>query len=491
MNRWTHSLLAVCLLAACQRHLEGPAPASEAFDLVLAGGRVMNPESGLDRRLSVGIRSGRIAVLSSEPLVGGRETLDVSGLVVAPGFIDLHSHGQDPFGASLQAQDGVTTQLEQEIGVLPVARWYASREGHAPINFGAAVGHKPARVALMHPSYDEETSPPLPENADFARRAATEDEMTRLAAMLEEGLREGALGIGFHVAYTPGASDEEIERMFRVAGARKAPVFIHLRGHGAAFVLAAIAMAERAGVPLHVVHITSSAPNDVRQALEAIAAARARGQDVTTEAYPYTAGQTRLESPIFDDGWRERRGLDYGDIQWVATGERLTKASFDAYRKQGGGPVMLHYIPQEAADFAIAAPGVMIASDTVRYEQGKGHPRGSGTFARVLGRYVREKRALGLMEALAKMTIMPARRLEGICPAMRRKGRIAVGADADITVFDPDRLIDRSTYENGAVPSAGIPHVLVGGTFVVRNGTLVEGAYPGRPVRATIQSNGR
>lgn len=144
---------------------------------------------------------------------------------------------------------------------------------------------------------------------------------------------------------------------------------------------------------------------------------------------------------------------------------------------------MLHYIPQEAADFAVAAPGVIIASDAARYERGKGHPRGSGTFARVLGHYVREKRALGLMEALAKMTILPARRLEGICPAMRKKGRLAIGADADITVFDPDRVIDRSTYEHGAVPSGGIPHVLVGGTFVVRNGVPVEGAFPGRPLR--------
>jgi dihydroorotase len=323
-----------------------------------------------------------------------------------------------------------------------------------------------------------------PEAADFARRAATDDELKRLADMLDGGLREGGLGIGFHVAYTPAATDAELERMFRVAASRRAPVFIHIRSHGREHIQKTIELAAAAKASLHIVHLGSSAPNDTKEALATITAARERGMDVTTEVYPYTAGSTRLESPIFDEGWRERRGLDYGNIQWLATGERLTRETFDAYRRTGGGGVLLHYIPQSAVDFAVAAPGVMIASDAVAYENGKGHPRSAGTFARVLGHHVREQKALGLMDALAKMTILPARRLESVAPALRRKGRLSVAADADITVFDPARVAARATYEDSAVPSAGIPYVLVNGAFVVRQGAIVEGVNPGRAIRA-------
>ena len=212
--------------------------------------------------------------------------------------------------------------------------------------------------------------------------------------------------------------------------------------------------------------------------------ARSRGVNVTTEVYPYGAGFTNLASVIFDDGWQQRMKIDHGDLQWLATGERLTAESFARYRRQGGGPVIHHSIPEATVDLAVAAPGVIIASDAGDYEEdGRGHPRSAGTFARVLGRHVREKQALTLMQALAKMTILPARRLEGASPAMKTKGRIAIGADADITVFDPARVIDRATYDHAALPSEGIPYVLVNGTLVVRGGTLVPAAFPGRGIR--------
>jgi N-acyl-D-aspartate/D-glutamate deacylase len=216
--------------------------------------------------------------------------------------------------------------------------------------------------------------------------------------------------------------------------------------------------------------------------------ARAAGQDVTTEVYPYTAASTMIESALFNPGWQSNLKIDYADLGWAATGERLTRESFEKYRKQGGW-VIIYMMKDENVQRAIAHPGVMIASDGVPFVDGKGHPRGAGTFARVLGLYVRERKALSLMDALAKMTIMPARRLEAVAPAMGAKGRIEVGADADLTVFDPATVVDRATFTEPTQPSAGISHVIVGGTFVVKDGELVKGAMPGKPIRTTADSS--
>ncbi len=214
---------------------------------------------------------------------------------------------------------------------------------------------------------------------------------------------------------------------------------------------------------------------------EMILDARKKGLDVTTEAYPYTAAMTGLETAIFDEGWQQKLGIGYNALQWVATGERLTAESFAKYRKQGG-MVVIHSIPESATDLAIRHPQVMIASDGI-LTSGKGHPRGAGTFARVLGRYVREQKAVSLMEAIRKMSLMPSERLAATVPAMKAKGRIRAGADADLVLFDPSRVIDKATFENPAQYSEGFVHVLVGGDFVVRTGKLVEGARPGKEIR--------
>jgi dihydroorotase len=242
-------------------------------------------------------------------------------------------------------------------------------------------------------------------------------------------------------------------------------------------------MCANTGASLHVVHVNSSGNRIAADYISRIEEARAQGLDVTTEAYPYAAGSTHIESALFDDGWLERTGSAYENLQWVATGERLTAESFARYRKQGGA-VIHHMMDPLIVRAALAHPGVMVGSDGMPMGAGGEHPRSAGTHARVLGRYVREDGALTLMDALAKMTLLPARRLEAFVPDMRRKGRLRAGGDADITVFDPATVLDRATYENSHQPSAGIPHVLVEGTFVVRDGELVAGALPGRALRA-------
>lgn len=472
--------LAACLLAVC--------PRAPALDLVLAGGRVMDPATGLDAIRHIGISGGKIAAISASPLTGDT-MVDVTGHVVAPGFIDIHAHGQTTGDLEIKARDGVTTALEMEVGVYPVARWYQAMEGKSPLNYGATVSHLTARFSIFHPETQAMHWPTnrariahLGATPAGANKAASPAQVEALGEAIRRGLGEGALGVGFGINYAPGAEPAEIEAMFRVAAAGKVPVFVHTRAFGIGAIREAIAAAQETGVALHIVHIGSSAIGDLPEALTLIDASRAAGMDITTEVYPYTAASTMIESAMFNPGWQANLKIDFGDLAWAATGERLTEESFQRYRKQGGW-VILYMMKDGNVERAIAHPGVIIASDGVPFIDGTGHPRGAGTFARVLGHYSRDRKLLALMDALAKMTILPARRLEGHVPAMKAKGRIAIGADADITVFDPATVLDRATFEAPTTPSAGIPHVLVNGIFVVRDGQLVKGALPGRAVR--------
>jgi cytosine/adenosine deaminase-related metal-dependent hydrolase len=449
---------------------------AQQYDIVLTNGRVMDPESGLDAVRNVGIRAGRISAVDASPLQG-RTVVDVKGLVVAPGFIDLHVHSHSAEAYAYKARDGVTTALELEIGVWPVAPWYAERQGKSLINFGASSGHVPATMKVMG-----DTGKFLPMDA-AVNRAATPDEVRSIREHVKQGLDDGALAIGFGINYLPNCSREEILDLFQLAADRKVACFVHVR-HGGPVepnveeaVQEVIADAASTGASLHVVHITSVGLRQTPTLLRMIRGSRAHGLDVTTEAYPYTAGMTDLSSAIFNEGWQQHQGgITFKDLQWAATGERLTPETFAKYRKQGG-MVAIHSIPEEIARLAMADPMVMIASDSI-IENGKGHPRAAGTYARVLGRYVREQHVLTLMDAIRKMTLMPAQRIN-----QTNKGRIKVGADADITVFDRERVIDRATFENPAQYSEGIPDVLVNGVFVVKDGKLQTGAAPGRPVR--------
>ena len=445
----------------------------------------MDPESGLDAIRNVGITAGKIRALSTDPLKG-KSTLDAKGLVVAPGFIDLHEHGQAPRNYQFQAHDGVTTSLELEVGTDDVDAWYTARENKSLINYGVSVGHIPVRMNVMHDPGNF-----LP-TGDAAHREATPQELAEINAGIRKGLQRGALAVGMGINYTAAATHDEIVELFRIAAAQNAPVHVHLRHAGLkepttglVGIEEVIAAAASTGAPLHVVHITSMGLKNTPQLIAMVKGAQSRGLDVTTECYPYIAGSTRLESAIFDPGWQERQGITFKDLQWSATGERLTAETFDKFRKQGGS-VVIFSIPEEAARAAVADPMVMIASDGIPGVDPKVHPRGQGTFSRVLGHYVREEKALDLMTALRKMTLMPAQRLQNRAPAFKDKGRIRVGADADITVFDPQRIIDKATFEEPLQYSDGIHFVLVNGTPVLTNGQLVDSVFPGRPARAPI-----
>ena len=477
LRPWPSSLFLLFALAVGLAACSGVR--TQEYDLVIRGGRVMDPESELDAIRNVGISEGKIHAVTTREL-RGKTTIDAEGLIVAPGFIDLHSHGQTPENYRFQAADGVTSVLELEVGAADIDSWYAERDAKALIHYGVSIGHIPVRIQVMG---DPGTFLP---SGDAAHRSATEAEIEEIKQGIRRGLERGATAVGFGVAYTPAATYWEILEMFRIVAESGASAHVHVREgeRGIRGVEEVISASAVTGASVHVVHIQSSGQDNTPRLLEMIAGARSRGIDITTECYPYTAGMTLLESAIFDEGWRDKMGLDYPDLQWIATGERLTAKTFAEYRRIGG-LVVLHTNPEEIVEGAVASPLTMIASDGL-LENGKGHPRTSGTYSRVLGRYVRERGKLPLMDALRKMTLMPAQRLERRVPMMRNKGRIRVGADADLTLFDPERILDRSTYENPAVTSEGIQFVLVGGVPVVKDGQLPDDLLPGKPIRAPI-----
>jgi len=475
-------LLGVLLLVISVSNSVGVSSAQEVYDIVILNGRVLDPESRTDSIRNLGITDGSIKTITSTNLTG-RQVIDARGLVVAPGFIDLHQHGQDEENYRFKAMDGVTSALELEVGTGDIDRWYSQRAGKSLINFGVSVGHLAARMMAMN---EPVTFVPT---GEAARRAATDAEIVRMKETLESGLKRGAVGVGLGIQYTPQASHWEILEMFRVAKRYDASVHVHMRNGGvlepASSVQAleeVIAAAAITGASLHVVHIASTGTGNTLKLLEMIGEAKARNIDVTTECYPYLAGMTDIKSAIFNEGWREAFGIDYKDLQWAATGERLTAESFERYRKTGG-MVAIFSMTEEIVSAAVKSPLTMIASDGI-LENGKGHPRTAGTYSRVLGQYVRELGALTLMEAINKMTLMPAQRLEKRVPSMKNKGRIKVGADADLTIFDPKTINDRATYQQPAQYSEGMRFVIVDGVMVVKDGTPQPGVHPGRPIRA-------
>jgi N-acyl-D-aspartate/D-glutamate deacylase len=323
----------------------------------------------------------------------------------------------------------------------------------------------------------------LPQSGAATDRAATPEQIEAIRQRLRAELDAGGLAIGMGIQYTPGATRLEVIDMFRLAAERRLPVYTHLRSAGRVepgsaieAVSEVIGAAAITGASLHIVHINSTCLRDSLECLTMVEGARARGLDVTTEAYPYIAGMTGINSAVFNPGWREKLGIDYGDLVLPDTGEHLTKERFEELHNSSTTRwVLIFANTQEIVDKVIPHPLVMIASDGA-----EGHPRNAGTYSRVLAQYVREKSTITLMDALRKMSFMPAEMLQRSTPEARHKGRLQEGADADIVVFDANTITDRSTFEKPMEPSVGVRYLMVEGTVVVDEGKLVPDVFPGR-----------
>ena len=452
------------------------------YDVVIANGRVIDPETKLDAIRFVGIRGGKILAVSNSRLKG-KKTIDATGLVVAPGFIDPISHGQNLENDQVQIFDGVTTKLQLEGGVRDQTTWYKEQAGNRICNYGAGVGHPTIRREVMGNDHDAELSP------------STQTQIDRMSNLIHEQLQAGAMAVGFGFEYVPGTTRLEAQRMFNVASYNQASCHMHMR-YGTYLeeqsvftaIEEVVALSIMTGAPLHIVHVPSMALGQTADALNMINQAQAAfgaNKDykfLTCDFYPYTAFGTGISSEVFAEGWQQRFGIDYKDLEWTKTHERLTQDTFEKYRKDGG-MVIAHAIPETAVRAAVQNKGSMVGSDG-GLENGVGHPRSAGTFSRVLGHYSRDEKLITLPDAIRKMTLMPANRMRHKCNSFSKKGRIQVGCDADIVVFDPKTIIDRATFDQPALTSIGMHHVFVNGVQVINNGKLSD-KKPGVGLRGT------
>lgn len=451
-----------------------PPPSSAVFDIAIVGGRVMDPASGYDAVANVGVLGDRIALITTDPIVG-KTTVDATDLVVAPGFIDVLSYEPNPYGVWYKIGDGVTTNLGMHGIKTPVdaTDFFAGYRGRntPPVNFGGAFSDQWYRDSIG------------------VRSTPTASQLSRLRDELDRQLDAGWIGLAIDPEYAPWIGFDEYVGLGKVAEAAQMPLFTHIRfsspGPSGKSSLDAIdevlRVARETGVSLHVDHIPSMATHVMPEAMDRIETARREGLDITGCFYPYTFWGTYLGSARFDGDWRSRFRIDYGDLQVAGTSERLTAATFARYKAQNK-LVVAYAIPQADVDAAASASWTMVGSDSIPESSNNNHPRGAGCFARLLGPYVRDLGVLTLQDALAKCTIIPARRLDRRVPVLARKGRLQMDADADITVFDPTTIADASTVERPAEFSRGVQYVFVNGSLTKDPSGVKRDVRAGRPI---------
>ena len=475
-------------LAACSQDSE--------YDLVIANGRVIDPETQLDAIRHLGIRDGSISQISQQPLRGNK-TIDASGLVVAPGFIDIHSHTPTLLGQQVNLLDGITTQLELEAGSFPVSFYGEHFRDGAQINYGSSVGHWAVRTKVIEGvdmPYIFAGDKILTMAGPTWMQAATAAQIEQMRLLLNQGLDGGGLGIGVLLDYmTEAVSEAELSMLFEVASEREVPLFVHVRrgytGDPAGLV-EVIDLALETGAPLFVCHITHNAMGGIGDWLAMIDEANQAGANITTETLSYAAGGTSISADVFRRrDWQAIFDISYQDVQWVATGEWLTKETWDKYAKeQPTGMVNHHYVKEDWVETALQWPGMMVSTDALPAIDTSipTNPNIAGTFSRLLGHYVREREVLSLSDALARSSLYQAQWMEQASPVFKNKGRIQRGADADIVIFDAQTIAANAVYGDPYLKPTGMLHVLVAGELVVQNGLPVEGPAPGQKLLGSV-----
>lgn len=501
----------------------------DAFDIVLANGRVIDPETYLDGVRYVGVSGDRIAAISTEPLQGD-QIVDATGMIVAPGFIDLHAHGQNIASNRIQAFDGLTTALELEAGLLPVGAYYdnCAREGR-PINYGASVGWGAARIVTKNPekAVDGKAVPDLSfffnafDVSEWVEEPVHGEELQAILDLVEEGLKEGGIGIGCPWGYAPGAGLKELRALWALAKRYERPTYTHIQNlsvldpnSGVRNMIELMGLAAATGAHTHICHWNSTSLRDIPAIREIVQNAQRAGLPVTTEAYVYGAGNSGIGAAEFNpDDVEARMNVAWSDFTLVKTmKDFVSKNEFvSARRESPGDSVIIHFLreddnPDDAAllDLSVLYPGTSICTDGLAYVQADGsfytgaewplpqglnnHPRAAGNYCRFLRKWVRERGVISWMDAIRQASLNGALILEKAVPEMKRKGRLQVGADADIIVFDPASVSDQADFRNPAALSKGMQHVLVNGGFLIRDAVLDVDAMPGRAVRAPLVS---
>jgi cytosine/adenosine deaminase-related metal-dependent hydrolase len=487
------------------------------LDIVLRSGRVIDPETGRDEIIDVALSGGRITEIG-EALGPAALDLDVAGHVVTAGFVDLHSHAMDIPGLRIRALDGVTTALELEAGVSPVEPAYrhAATEGR-PINYGFATSWALARMeAVAGVQLDGTLRTFLANIATPAWQGpASPPQVSAIQGRLSADLADGAIGIGVLAGYAPGSDPDEYLQVAALAAEAGVATFTHARDliefapnaliDGAHEIVRAAA---ETGAQMHYCHINSTSLRHIDRVQDLVSRANAAGARVSTEAYPYGSGMTGIGAVFLAPERLHERDLKPTDLTYAPTGEQV--ASEERLRElratdPGGLAIIRHLNEHDPADLAVMLrsltfPDAIVASDAMPLtwigpvpgpmvwplpDTAFTHPRTAGTFSRALRMLAANGGPLGLTETLRRSSLLPARLLEARVPAMRRKGRLQAGCDADIVVFDPATVSDQATYARPTLPPTGIRHVFVNGTFVVRDADIVAAALPGQPIRAT------
>lgn len=488
--------------------------AGASYDLVINNGRVMDPETNYDKIANVGVKDGKIAVITDEK-ISGKEAIDAKGLVVAPGFIDLHIHGMDPYGFKLLARDGVTTALEIEVGAYPMDVFYNQLEGKSQLNYGASVSHAWARMAVLDKVdpkglglYSGAIEESMHDGAQWNMKQYSREDQAEMLAVMEKGLKQGGLGIGFAIGYYTAVGSPEVMSIAALANKYKSFITTHVRylaqtpPSGYLGLEEMLAVANVNHVPLLVHHVPSNCLGLTKECLDTIDEARASGQNVVGEFYPYTFASSIPGADYLAPGYEKRTGMQPSDIIDVATGQKMTKESFEKLRKENpGGTIIFFSMKEKDMMEAFKRKGVFVGADAMPllpsgkdpltwdspYGYGKGHPRAAGAHARIL-RLVREKKVIPLMDAIGKLSYLQAKWLEPMVPDMRHRGRLQKDAVADITIFDSNTVKDTADWKEGmnSLPSEGIPYVIVNGTIVVKDSKVLKGVYPGQPIRNKI-----